>query len=287
VFSLLPAIFTKPKSEHWRHVLRLKHPWLVHLRSISGLLGNICIIYAFVSIPLAETYSLAFMAPIFIVILSIFLLGERVSWQRLAFLTASFCGVLLVVRPGFRDLHPGHLAAVGAALCSAITTTVLRRVAPEESHVSLIGVALGYIIIVNGIWMIPDFRLLTWQELVLLMMTGALGGTANILFIAATRRAQASKIAPVQYSQIFWAITFGAAFYREYPDALAYAGLAVVVGAGILNVISDETRIRIFSRLSLSGAGPATVMAEISPVIGDAEATGPKPDAPADREDAA
>ncbi len=126
LFSLLPAIFTKPKGEHWRHMFRVKHPWLVHLRSVSGLLGNLCIIIAFISIPLAEAYSLAFLAPIFIVILSIMLLGERVSWHRLVLLTASFCGVLLVVRPGFRELHLGHLAAVGAALCSAVTTPVLR-----------------------------------------------------------------------------------------------------------------------------------------------------------------
>ena len=73
LFSLLPAIFTKPKGEHWRaHAARRKHPWLLHLRSATGLLGNLCVIYAFVHIPLADTYSIAFLAPIFIVILSIF-----------------------------------------------------------------------------------------------------------------------------------------------------------------------------------------------------------------------
>jgi drug/metabolite transporter (DMT)-like permease len=262
LFSLVPAIFAKAPGEHWRHVLRLKYPRLVHLRGLSGLLGNLCIIYAFVTIPLAEAYSLAFLAPIFIVGLSVLALGERVSWQRVLFLSASFCGVLLVVRPGFRELQPGHLAAVAAAFCGAITTTVLRKVAPHESRVSLIGIALGYIIVVNGIWMIPDFRLMTWPELGLMIVIGGLGGTGNMIFIAATRRAPASEIAPVQYSQIAWAIILGAIFYREYPDALAVAGLAVVVGAGILNVISDETRIRIFSRLSLTGFGPATAVAK-------------------------
>jgi drug/metabolite transporter (DMT)-like permease len=279
VFSLLPAALTKPKGEHFRHTFRLRHPWLVHLRGLSGLLGNICIIYAFVSIPLTEAYSLAFLAPIFIVVLSVFFLKEVVGWQRMLFLLASFVGVLLVVRPGFRELELGHLAAVAAALCGAVTTTVLRKVAPVEQRTALLAIALGYIVIVNGIWMIPTFEMPTIPELLLMALIGLVGGTGNILMIAATRRVPASEIAPAQYSQIFWAIVFGAVFFNEMPDAIGYVGLAIVVGAGILNVISAETRIRIFSRIAQPGAGPATVSAEVSPPL-DGETPVPERDAP-------
>ena len=96
LFSLLPAVFTKPKGEHWRHFWRLRNPRLVHLRGLSGVLGNLCVIYAFISIPLAEAYSLAFLAPLFIVVVSVSLLGERVSGPRWLFLALSFAGVLLV-----------------------------------------------------------------------------------------------------------------------------------------------------------------------------------------------
>ena len=264
LFSLIPAIFTKPKGEQWRSMLKLKHPRLVHLRGITGLIGNLCIIYAFVTIPLAEAYSLAFLAPIFVVAMSIFALGERVTARRIVLLAASFVGVLLVVRPGFRELELGHLAAVAAAFFGAVTTAVLRKVAPEEQRISLITIALGYVVIVNGIWMIPTFQMPTLQEFALLLVIGAMGGTGNIVFIAATRRAQASQIAPAQYSQIFWAIALGAIFFNEMPDAIGYAGLAIVVATGILNVISEDTKIRIFSRPVQTGAGPATAAAEVS-----------------------
>ena len=69
----------------------------------------------------------------------------------------------------------------------------------------------------------------------------------------------ASQIAPMQYSQILWAILFGAVFYYEYPDAAAYIGLAIIVVAGILNVVSGEARYRIFSRNAPAGAGPSTI----------------------------
>jgi drug/metabolite transporter (DMT)-like permease len=276
LFSFIPAAFMRPPNERWRDFWRMKHPWLVNLRSIAGLAGNAAIIFAFTTIPLAETYSIAFMAPLFIVVLSVWFLKETVGWQRWFFLAMSFVGVLLVVRPGFRDLQLGHLAAVAAALTGAISTTVLRRVAPYEKRVSLIAVPLGYILIVNFAFMLPDLRFPPLEQMALMLLIGLLGGTGNVIFINATRLAKASEIAPMQYSQIAFALTFGALFFSEYPDQIAYLGLAVVVVFGVLNVISDETRIRIFSRWT-PGAGPATAIAEVSkPIVEDEDGAPPK-----------
>jgi drug/metabolite transporter (DMT)-like permease len=260
LFSFIPAIFMRPKNERWIDFWRMRHPWLVNVRSAAGVIGNMCVIFAFTSIPLAETYSINFLAPIFVVVLSVFFLKETVGWQRWFFLAMSFVGVLLVVRPGFRELQMGHLMSLCAAFFGSISTTVLRRVAPYEKRVSLIAVPLGYIVIVNAILMIPVFRMPTPQEFALLLAIGGLGGVGNVLFIRATQTANASEIAPLQYSQIAWALIFGAVFFQEYPDLIAYCGLAIVVVFGIFNVLSHETRIRIFSRLSVFG--PATVAAE-------------------------
>ena len=286
LFSLLPALFMTPKGESWLTFWKLRNPLLLHLRGLSGVIGNLCIIFAFVSIPLAEAYSLAFLAPIFIVFISVWLLAEKVSPQRWLLLAASFAGVLIVVRPGFRDLNLGHLAAVAAAVCGAVTTSVLRRIAKEETRASLIGVASLYILVVNGVMMIVtgSGHWPSWQALVGLLTIGGLGGTANLIFIAATRTAPASVVAPFQYSQIFWAIIFGALFYKEFPDTIGYFGLLIIVAAGIGNLLAGGTRIRFFSRLSPGGAGPsllreatrpepADVVLE-APIAGSAEATG-------------
>ena len=85
--------------------------------------------------------------------------------------------------------------------------------------------------------------------------------------------------APLQYSQIFWAILFGALFYAEFPAPVAYIGLAIIVVAGILNVVLGETSIRIFSRNSPAGSGPAALNETSpeavleAPIAGAAEAT--------------
>ena len=262
LFSFIPAIFTRPKNERWRNFWKMRHPWLVNLRSATGVIGNMCVIYAYTTIPLTESYSINFLGPIFIVVLSVVFLKESVSLRRWVFLAMSFVGVLLVVRPGFRELELGHLGSLTAAFFGSISTTIIRRVAPHEKRVSLIGLPLAYILVVNGIMMIPDFSLPSLQEFALFLVIGGLGGTGNVLFINAMRNAKASEIAPMQYSQIAWALIFGALFFSEYPDLIAYCGLAVVVVFGVLNVISGGTRIRIFSRFS--SFGPATVAAEVA-----------------------
>ncbi len=261
LFCLAPAIATTPKGESWLTFWKAKHPFLLNLRGVTGLIGNLCVIYGFTTIPLAEVYSIAFLAPIFIVMISIQVLKEEVSPFRWLLLGTSFVGVLIVVRPGFRELQWGHAAIVLSAICGAVTTSVLRRISAEETRASLIGVASAYILVANGILMLVtgDIREISWQSWVGLLTIGGLGGTANLMFIAATRRAPASAVAPIQYTQIVWAILFGAMFYKEFPVPIAYLGLALIVVAGIFNVVSVGTRIRIFSRLSPSGAGPALI----------------------------
>ncbi|HEY4199887.1 MAG TPA: DMT family transporter [Devosiaceae bacterium] len=259
-FSIVPAMIFKAKGERWRHTLRLHNPRLVHLRAVCGVISAILVTYAFTTIPLAEVYSLCFLAPVFVTVISVVVLKEEVSLQRWLLLMATFAGVLIVVRPGFRELHWGHLAAFGAAIASSLNTVILRLIAPREKRVSLFGVLTAYTIVINGVLMLPTFHWPTPEQLALVFTAGCTGGIGQLLFITATSRAPASQVAPAQYSQIVWAMIFGSVFYREFPDHVAIAGLCVVVLAGIANVISDDTRRRALSGFAIiRGKRPAVL----------------------------
>ena len=250
LFSLLPALFAKPKTERWRDSFSLKRPVLVHLRAFSGVTSSALVTFAFVTIPFAEAYSLVFMMPLFITVMSVVLLKERVDAMRWGMLALGFLGVMLVVRPGFRELELGHLAALCCAFFGAATTTILRVVAPDEKRVSLIAIPALYVIVVNAVLMIPGFVVPSIEQLALLLTSGALIGLGHILLIAATRNAPASQVAPIQYLQIVWAIGLGAFFFTEYPDWIAYAGIGVVILSGLANVAFDGGRARIAGRFA-------------------------------------
>jgi drug/metabolite transporter (DMT)-like permease len=240
LFSVIPAALAKSKDEHWRHAFRSKRTVLLHLRSISSVVMALLVILAFTTIPFAEVYSAVFTAPIFVALLSMLVLKEHVPGRRWVLLITSFIGVLLVVRPGFRELSIGHFAAFACAGLSAFNTIALRLMAASETRVSLVGVAASYALVVNGIGMSTIFVPPTLEQWALLLAVGALGGTGQLLLIAAVKRVGASQVSPTQYSQIIWAVLLGAMVFAERPDPVALVGMAIVVTAGLLNLLLER-----------------------------------------------
>jgi drug/metabolite transporter (DMT)-like permease len=161
------------------------------------------------------------------------------GWLAVA---AGAIGAFLVIRPGVRELEWGHLAALGVAVCSGMTVTILRRIAGAEKRISLLGVPFAYAIAFNAIAAIPGFRLPSTMELALMAVAGLLGALGQLALLNATKLSPASTVGQAQYSQLVWAVLIGAAFYHELPDAIAIAGLFVIAAAGVGTIIASRGR---------------------------------------------
>jgi drug/metabolite transporter (DMT)-like permease len=249
VFSLLPGIFAKPRGETWREAIRLVHPRQTNIIGILRAGAATFATFAFVSIPLAEAYCIIFLIPVFITILSVIVLREEVSATRWVLMFVSFAAVVVVVRPGFRELDWGHLSAIGCALCASSATTLTRMIATTERRFALFLLPGLYTIALNLV-ALAIFGMVwpgTW-DLILLLGAGLLGGFAFIMFIQALTLAPANRIAPMQYSQMVWGLIFGALFFNEVPDLVGFVGVIVLILAGIANVVADGARARIASR---------------------------------------
>ena len=242
--------FARSKSERWRDVFRLNRPHLVFLRAICGTAGGIFAFYAFTTIPFAQAYSVLFTMPLFATMLAIPILGEKVGWRRWLAVATGFFGVLLVVRPGFQQLHLGHLSALASAACASVSIITLRRIGPTEKRISLLAVLYSVALVVNGTLMIHQFRVPTAPDIGLIVLAGLAGGFGQISMLAATRLAPANRITPTQYSQIIWGITVGAVFFGEFPDHIAYAGMVLVVASGLFTFLREE-QLRGWSRRTL------------------------------------
>ena len=244
LFAGVFLLFLKPEGEHWHGFWRMQRPWAVHARALSGLVAGVFGVYAFTTIPLAEVYALIFLAPLFVTLLSIVILKEKVGPWRWAAVVAGFAGVMLVVRPGFRALELGHFAALMVAFLAAFTIILMRSLA-EEKQTTMLGVLVAYGLVFNGIaaaatssFTVPDVKLLG-----MLALAGACTAGGHRLQLLATRRSPANQIAPTHYSQIVWAVVIGATFFSEYPDWITLAGLAVVGCAGLLTLVRERARL--------------------------------------------
>jgi S-adenosylmethionine uptake transporter len=232
--------FAKPASEPWRHTFRMHRPRLVFARAIFGLAGSLTGAYAFTTLPLAEAYSLIFLLPAFATILSIPILGDQVGWRRSLAIALGFIGVLLVVRPGFRELHWGHLSAAAAAVVGALAMITLRVLGPTERRTSLLAVLYLTNLAVDGFFMLFNFHVPSLEQVGLFVVGGLCAGFGQIAMLVATHNAPPNRVAPTQYSQMIWAVVFGAVFFGELPDAVAFAGMALIVVSGLFTFLREE-----------------------------------------------
>lgn len=233
--------FVHGPEERWRDFWRTKRPWMVQARALSGSGAGILGVYAFTTIPMAEAYSLIFLSPFFVTILSILILKEQIGPWRWGAVIAGFAGVLLVVRPGFRELSSGHLAALGIAFLAGTTVILLRSLSQSEKRTTILGVMILYALIINGIGaVVTGITMPSWRELALVLAAGAFSAMGQVLMLKAMKLAPANQVAPTQYSQIAWAAAIGAAVFGERPDALAIVGLVIVTMAGLLTVLREQ-----------------------------------------------
>jgi drug/metabolite transporter (DMT)-like permease len=220
----------------------------MNARALLYTTASLCFTFAVTQIPFAETYSLAFLAPLFLTFLSFVILREKIVPLRWILVVVSFVGVLIVVRPGFRDLGLGHLAAIGCAVSAACGNIVLRLISNSERQTTIIAVNGIYQLAAAGILMLGSFVVPTLDELLRLAVIGLIAGGAQILVIRAMQITPASHFGPTQYVQIVWAVALGALFFHESQDIIGYVGLVLLVLAGIATIFSDGTQARISGR---------------------------------------
>jgi drug/metabolite transporter (DMT)-like permease len=226
---------------------RPRHPWLLLARSGLSLTSMSAGFYAFVTLPLAEVYALLFAMPLMITALSVPLLGETVRAQRWAAVVVGLVGVIIVLRPGVTALTAGHAAALFAALASALSSIIIRRIGAEERSAVLILYPMLASMLAMGALLPWVYVPVELPSLGLMAGVGLLSVVAQLATIAAFRFAPAAVIAPTQYSQILWATVYGVVFFAERPDAMVATGAAIIIASGIF-IVWRESRANVSER---------------------------------------
>jgi drug/metabolite transporter (DMT)-like permease len=193
--------------------------------------------------PLASASALLFVNPLLTVALSALLLGERVGARRWAAVAVGFAGALVVLRPGTEVFTWAALAPLGAALCFSITAILNRRLAGEAAplattlHYAIAGSAVLLPWSAAGNWRALEPAAVGWLAL------GAVVGSGCLwLVTTAYERAQASALAPFHFAELAAATAVGWGVFGELPDAIAIAGIVLILSAGLLATWGEPAR---------------------------------------------
>lgn len=212
--------------------LQLLADWRIWLR--GGLIAGCiwAILTALATETLATVYGAFFVGPILSAALAVLLLRERVGRAQVAFLLLGFCGVLVVVRPGW-----GMTAGTGFALLAGLFyggfLTASRWLAARARPLALLfsQFLIGALLLAPiGLAQLPAPGL----ELAALSLGSALASLGgNLLLILAYRRAEAARLAPLVYVQLVAATGFGLVFFGDWPDLWVLAGLGLLIFSGV------------------------------------------------------
>jgi drug/metabolite transporter (DMT)-like permease len=232
--------FIRHGGARWREVVIARRPGLWLVRAIASAIGSTAAVIAFTALPMAEAFALIFLLPIFVTILSVIVLKEHVGWRRWSAVVAGFVGVLVVLRPGFRVLGIGHLAATICAFTGAVSMIALRMTGPHEKRITLYGAGVIGPLLVTGILMLSNFVWPSMHQWLLLLGYGLLAALASVLLMLATQRSPANHVAPTQYSQMLWAVLFGYVLFHDKLDWPMLLGIAIILGAGLFTLVREE-----------------------------------------------
>lgn len=211
--------------------LRLARDWRIWLRGglIAG--GILSILTALRTEPIASVFGAFFIGPAVSYMLSVWLLNEPFSPVRFLLVLVGFAGVLLVVQPG-PTMNSGLLFAVLAGVFYGAFLTTSKWLAPVVPAPQLLLSQLfvgSFLLAPVGLTTLPDFSV---PVAGLTLLSAGFSAAGNMLLIVAYGRATASALAPFVYFQLVAATGLSITVFSTMPDALTWAGLAVILLAG-------------------------------------------------------
>lgn len=243
LFALVPIAVMVAASGGMR-VLKTRHLGGHAARSVVGIAALLMFFYSFAHMKLADVVAIGFAGPLFITALSVPLLGEQVGWRRWSAVTVGFLGVMLVVSPGSGVLDPVAFIALGAALFYSFAVIVIRRLSTTESNAAIVfyfSIAASAVCgaMMPFLWMTPTF-----EHLLLLILIGLLGGSAQYVMVEAFRWGQVSLLAPFEYTAIFFSLSFGYFIFDETASTTMLIGVAIIASSGLYILHRETVRAR-------------------------------------------
>ena len=209
-------------------------PRLQALRAICATAEVFCFYLAVSYMPLADVMAFWMAAPIYVVAISPLLLGERVGVRTWAAVALGFAGVLILLAPSLQVSGPGvAFALLGTAAFAAIMVLgrSLRETPDRDLVLFQLAAAAG-----AGLLLAP----FDWQpvqssgDLALLFLLGVVATAAHMLVTRALKLADASVVAPLQYSLLVWGVVLGFLVFGDVPAPGMVLGAALIVGSGLI-----------------------------------------------------
>ncbi|MCI0400126.1 MAG: DMT family transporter [Gammaproteobacteria bacterium] len=232
-------------------------PWLYHtgistlatrrfthhlVRTLFGLAAMYCFFYAIARLQLAEAVLFNFSAPLFIPIIALVWLGERVPRQLGAAIVAGFLGISLILKPGFGLFSDAAVIGLASGIFAAIAMVSIRRLSDTEPTSRIVFYFAMICTVVSAIPLIWGWQTPALGALAIMAVGGALATVGQLFLTHSYALAPAAQIGPYTYATVIFAAAIGWAIWGEVPDRFTILGAILVCIAGILALRLGQKR---------------------------------------------
>lgn len=229
---LLGLVFLLPMLPALMRMRLDRRGWtMFSARSALHVVGVIFWFYAMTQIPVAEVTAMNYLAPVYVTIGAALFLGERLALRRVLAVAAGLLGVVIILRPGFREVSDGHLAMLITALMFGASYLIAKKLSEEYDAGAVVAmlsvmVTVGLAPFAFAVWVTPTLSQLAW-----LLLVAAFATAGHYSMTRAFAVAPVTVTQPVTFLQLVWATILGVVVFAEPADGWVILGGAIILAA--------------------------------------------------------
>jgi drug/metabolite transporter (DMT)-like permease len=214
--------------------------WKWHLlRTTLASIAMFGFFFGLSRMPLVNTLTLAFTAPLIVTALSVPLLGEHVGWRRWTAVSFGFVGVLIILRPGSGLLTPAAFAVLAAAIAYAGLAITARKLAATETTLSMTVYVITGPLLISVFFLSGNYTTPTASSWFFFVLAGICSAAAWVGIVGGYRRASPAILAPFEYTALIGAAAAGYWIWGEVPDRWVIVGGLVIIFSGLFIVYRE------------------------------------------------
>ncbi|WP_240336640.1 DMT family transporter [Tropicibacter sp. Alg240-R139] len=204
------------------------------LFSLRGAIHSVAVMlwfFAMTQIPLAEVTAMNYLTPVYVTIGAALFLGETMAARRITAIIVALIGAMIILRPGFREISPGHLAMLGTTLGMGVSYLMVKMLVEEISPVVVVAmmsifVTIGIAPFAITVWVTP-----TLPQLAILFAVASFATGGHYFMTLAMQAAPVAVTQPVTFLQLIWATLLGVLIFDEGVDMWVVFGGTLILAA--------------------------------------------------------
>ena len=216
--------------------------WVVVRAGCEGV-GTFLYLAGLFHLPLANVTAINLASPLFIAVLARLIYQEQVSAARWLAIGLGFCGVMMIIQPSGEGFNIYALMSLAATLIFAGRDLMTRKIPPSTPSILItLATASTVWLLAGGVLSWQGWVPMSWHDVGLLAIASVFLSAGYYSVIAAMRQGEMSVVAPFRYVGLLWALLIGFVIWGDIPNALAWAGIALLIGAGLYMLRQQRTK---------------------------------------------